>query len=117
MRTMRLILALLGLLLLAACRNASSAGNASHPQSTATFLFPSPTSAPSTTPTPTEIPHLILGAPPELAEAASTAIAGFPADGSEWVIQLNPSQPDQMQLENGQIDLALLPDDAGGKRE
>jgi len=74
---------------------------------------PIPTALPSSTAAPTEIPRLVLGVPPGLAEQASSALAVLSANHPEWVIQLHTSEPDPEQLELGEIDLAVLADSSG----
>jgi hypothetical protein len=100
--------------MLAACQAASVAGTLPPtPGAASTSPASPPTELPSSTSTATEIPHLILGVAPEQAELAAAALAEFSSGHPEWVIQLNPSEPGAEQLERGEIDLALLPDDAG----
>jgi poly-gamma-glutamate synthesis protein (capsule biosynthesis protein) len=111
-RILGLILASAGLLLLAACRNPGSEVVPGNTQPS-TSQTPAATPIPSSTATPTDIPHRILGVAPGLVEAAAAAINDLAAVEPKWVIQLNPSPPDGMQLENGLIDLALMPDGDG----
>jgi hypothetical protein len=104
---------LLPLFLLAACRGADRMQPQQLRSEATPPLRASATATPTSTAEPTPIPNLILGVPPELAETASAVLSDAAKLEFNWVIQLNPSTPDQSQLERGEIDLALLPDADG----
>jgi hypothetical protein len=107
-RMLRLCL-LLPVFLLAACGPADPLEQQRTHSEAPPTRAASATAPPTITAQPTAIPHLILGVPPGLAQAASAALADAAELQLEWVIQLNPSAPDAGQLERGEIDLALLP--------
>ncbi len=104
--------AIFGLCLLPACTPAATPESAlvNQPAPTATALRddpppPSPTALPART--------WILGVPAPFAVQAEGALTALLADHPAWKLQLEPGQPGLPQIAAGDLDLAIIPDDAG----